>query len=530
MSDMDYRPDPDDLDDAEFERALRALRRRRVIGATLVLGALVAFFIIPWSQSVGVSGRVAPAHWARVRSEVPGVVREVKHNGGDAVEEGDVIAVLDSNEQRDALEAARLALTRERQKLADLELRLRQNGILREGADAAVREAERRAVAAESVEDARIEDLQPAAAAVLEGVRAFTIKARGQLVVDGRTATALNGEPMLHMIDAAMASYVERAEVVADHLSDGGGDEAGRELRARLDSVRFTFALAESSMRELLLKHEVVVRGLLAPVELRAIVDQLEREGRDLTQSFAGLASVARGLTGSPAERREWVRSAEEKRQLQTNETERVEAERETFASSIAQAELIVRAAERNEGKTAIHAPISGTLSETQLAELDLVGPNAAVGVIENTDELVLKVLVVDHDWPLVAEGQPVSADVGDGRTLNGSVAWKVPRPGQEVRDQEWNVLVRLDGDTTGIEAGTKIKGAVVVGRRSLLGRLLNRRQQGQQLASSVAGTRLAFVNDPTEQRAASALGELAATEVTPGAPATDPSEAADRN
>jgi hypothetical protein len=42
--------------------------------------------------------------------------------------------------------------------------------------------------------------------------------------------------------------------------------------------VRFTFALAESSMRELLLKHEVVVRGLLAPVELRAIVDQLERE------------------------------------------------------------------------------------------------------------------------------------------------------------------------------------------------------------------------------------------------------------
>ena len=130
---------------------------------------------------------------------------------------------------------------------------------------------------------------------------------------------------------------------------------------------------------------------------------------------------------------------------------------------------------------------------------------------------------MVDHDWPLVAEGQPVSADVGDGRTLNGSVAWKVPRAGQEVRDQEWNVLVRLDGDTTGIEAGTKIKGAVVVGRRSLLGRLLNRRQQGQQLASSVAGTRLAFVNDPTEQRAASALGELAATEVTPGAPVTDP-------
>ena len=117
-------------------------------------------------------------------------------------------------------------------------------------------------------------------------------------------------------------------------------------------------------MRELLLKHEVVVRGLLAPVELRAIVDQLEREGRDLTQSFAGPRVGGAGLDGLASGRREWVRSAEEKRQLQTNETERVEAERETFASSIAQAELIVRAAERNEGKTAIHAPISGTLSE----------------------------------------------------------------------------------------------------------------------------------------------------------------------
>ena len=186
MSDMDYRPDPDELDDAEFERALRALRRRRVIGATLVLGALVAFFIIPWSQSVGVSGRVAPAHWARVRSEVPGIVREVKHNGGDAVEEGDVIAVLDSNEQRDALEAARLALTRERQKLADLELRLRQNSILREGADAAVREAERRAVAAERRG-------RPHRGSAARGCRRARGRPRlhdqsaGQLVVDGRT-------------------------------------------------------------------------------------------------------------------------------------------------------------------------------------------------------------------------------------------------------------------------------------------------------------------------------------------------------
>jgi multidrug resistance efflux pump len=526
-STTDYRPDPDDLEDAEFERALRTLRRRRAITILGVVGTLAAILTVPWNKSVGVSGRVAPAHWARVRSEVSGVVREVKRNGGAIVQEGDVIAVLDSNEQRDALAAARLALTRERQKLADLELRLQQNRILRDGSDAAVHDAERRAVAAESVEGARIEELEPAATQVLEGVRGFTIKARGQLAIDGRGAAPLRGEASLQAIDAAMATYVERAEAVADHLSDGAGDEAGREVRARLDSVRFTFALAESSMREILLKHEVVVRGLLAPVELRSIVDQLEREGRDLTQAFAGLASVTSGLTGTPAERREWVRSAEEKRQLATNETERVEAERETFESSIAQAELMVRAAERAEGKTAIHAPISGTLSESQLAELDLVGANVAVGIIEDTDQRVLKVRAAESDVALVAEGQPVTAEV-DGRTLTGTVAWKVPRVGQEVRDQEWNVLVRLDGDTPGIDLGTKVDGAVAVGRRSLLGRFLDRRQQGPQSAS-VAGTRMALVNDPTETRAAG-LSELAATDRAAGTDATEVSEAAGSN
>ena len=528
MSDMDYRPDPEELSDDEFEQALRAQTRRRLIAATTVVGGLMTFLAMPWSQSIDVSGRVAPARWAKVRSEVSGVIREVKRKSGDAVQEGDVIAVLDSEEQRDALEGARLALTRERQKLADLELRLQQNRILRTGSDAAVHDAEQRVVAAESVEDARIEEIEPAAAAVLAGVRTFTIKARGQLAIDGRKAAPLRAEQSMQEIETAMGNYVARADAVAERLSNGAGDEAARELRARLDGVRFTFALADSSMREVALKHEVVVRGLLAPVELRQIVDQLERESRDLAQSFSSVATVTRGLVGSTGDRREWVRTAEEKRQLLANETERVEAERETVQSSIAQAELLVRAAERNEGKTAIHAPISGTLSETQLAELDGIGPNASVGVIEDTDQLVLKVRVLEPDWPLVAEGQAVSADIG-GRTVTGTVAWKVPRAGQEVRDQEWNLLVRVDSDVTGIEAGAKAEGAVVVGRRSFLRRLLDR-QQGRQYASSVAGTRLALVNDPTEQRSSADVGELAASDAVVGAGAPGLAEAAGSN
>jgi multidrug resistance efflux pump len=502
MADVDVRPDLDELDDPEFEEALRARTRRRWIMIAVGVLAIVGLFNVPWNESVSASGRVAPARWAKVRSEVPGLVREVRRRSGDVVQEGDVIAVLDSEEQRDALETSRLALTREKQKLADLALRLRENGILREGADAAVHEAERRALAAERIEDARLAALEPSAASVIDDVRTFTLKARSQLALDARRIAPLGAEPLLQASDAAIASYGARAEDVADHVSSVAGDDAGRELRERLENVRFAFALAESSMHEIALKHEFVRRGLLAPVELRELVSQLERESRDLGQSFTALASAARAWKGSPAERREWVRSAEERRQILANETERVEAERETVESSIAQAELLVRAAERNEGKTAIHAPIGGMLTESALAELDGVAANAPVGVIEDNDRLVLKVRASDGDWGRVAEGQPVTANVG-GRALRGTVTWKVPRPGQEVRDQEWNVLVQIDGDVDDVRPGAKVDATVAVGRRSYLGRLVER--QGPELASAAGG---AFVNDPTEQRGA---GELAA-------------------
>jgi hypothetical protein len=259
-------------------------------------------------------------------------------------------------------------------------------------------------------------------------------------------------------------------------------------------------------MQEILLKGELVTQELLAPVALRELVNQLDRESMDLAQSFRAYASAARGLAGSPAERHERVRSAEESRQLLGNEAQRLEAERQTVESGIAQAELAVRAAERHQGKTAIRAPIGGTLSETELAEFDGVGANASVGVVEDTGRLVLKVQVPEADLYRVAEGQGVVADAR-GHTLRGVVAWKVPLAGQEVRDQEWNVLVDVDGDAAPVEPGAKVEAAVAVGRRSLLRQLLDR--NGAEPASE---PRVAFVDDPTEQRPGT-LRELATTE-----------------
>jgi multidrug efflux pump subunit AcrA (membrane-fusion protein) len=509
MMNMDYRPTTDEIDeeDLEFEEALRARTRRRWMMGGGMVALIAGLLVIPWSESVELSGRVAPARWARVRSEAPGVVREVRRRSGDPVQEGDVIAVLDSDEQRDAVEGARLALTRERQRLADLELRLRESSILREGGDAAVRDAERRAAAATRIEDARLAELEPASSAVLRNIREFTIKARDQVSIAASEAPPFSGDEMLQTVEVPMGRYVDRAQQIAAHLNNAVGDEAGRDFTARLENVRFNFGLARSSMYEIVRKHEFVTRGLLAPVELRGLVNELEGESRDLAQSFDGLASAARGWKGSPTERHEWVRSAEEKRQLLENEAQRVEAEREAVASAIGQAELAVRAAERNEGKTAIHAPMSGTLAESALAELNGIAANAPVGVVEDTNQLVLKVHVPDADWPRVVEGQAANANV-NGYMVRGTVTWKVPRLGQEVRDQQWNVLIRVDGDVPKVQPGTRINGTVSVGWRSLLLRWIDRQRPESASASATA-----LVDDPTERRSSAEPAQLAARE-----------------
>src|SRR6185369_17252499 len=157
----------------------------------------------------------------------------------------------------------------------DLELRQRQNAILRQGANTAVEQAVRRAEAAEHIEDARLAKLDPAAASVVDVLHTFTIKARGQVAVEARSAPSFAGEQLVRAADDAMVQYVQRAGDVADHVESVVGTDAGRELRARLENVRFSFGLARSSLQEIALKHEYVARGLLAPVELRGLVNQL---------------------------------------------------------------------------------------------------------------------------------------------------------------------------------------------------------------------------------------------------------------
>src|SRR5262249_52141508 len=158
----------------------------------------------------------------------------------------------------------------------------------------------------------------------------------------------------------------------------------------------------------ILLKRELVTQDYLAPSALRELSHQLEREAMDLAQTFRTLAASGRSLAGTPAERHERVRAADESARLLANEGERLEAERASVAGGMGQAELAVRGAERNTGRTAIRSPIRGVLTGAGVAEFDGVGANAAVGVVESSAGRVLKLRVGEPDWHRVAPGQEV--------------------------------------------------------------------------------------------------------------------------
>jgi len=502
MSERNHRPeldaDPRELAEAQFdEEALRARRRQYGYTAAAIAIAGLVLLAIPWRDHVKASGRIAPQRWARVHTEAPGVVREVTHAVGDPIEQGEVIAVLDFDEQRDALEAARLALSREHEKLTDLELRLRENAIQREGADAVAQLAREQVAAAQRIGGSRLAALDPIADTVLEGVRGFANEARSELAKNRGSGAenAFKGEKRYREARDAMSRYSEGAAAVADHLAKVAGSEAGRQFRFELEDLRFAYDLADHSMEEILTKHELVQRGFLAPVALREPCVELEREAMQLANSFRALSGNARTLLGSPAEQSERVRAAEEGRQLLASEAGRLEAERASVASDISAAELGVRAAERHEGKTVIRAPIRGTLAGESLSRFDAVGANTSVGVVEDASRLVLKVHVDDADFRRVKVGQTVEARARDGRTLRGSVLWRTPVRGQEVRDQAWNVLIQLDGDNSGVELGQKVTASIDVGKRSVLGRWL---EPGESMAFE---PRVAFVEDPTELR-----------------------------
>jgi multidrug resistance efflux pump len=501
MSEQNLRPELDaqgELEESQFdEEALRARRRQYGLTAAAIAIVGVAILAIPWRDHVKASGRIAPQRWARVHSEAPGVVREVTHTTGDAIEQGEVIAVLDYDEQSDALEAARLALAREGEKLADLELRLRENAIQREGADAVAKSAVERAVAAERIDGARLAALDPVADAALEGVRGFTTEVRTELSKkrSDPAEAVFKGEDQYRKVRDAMARYSERAAAVADQLVKVAGSEAGRQFRFELEDLHFAYDLADHSMEEILMKHQLMERGFIAPVALRAPCIELEREAMALAHSFRALSGSARTVLGSPAEQSERVRGAEESRRLLASESERLEAERASVASEIAAAELGVRSAERHQGKTAIRAPIRGTLAGESLSRFDAVSANGSVGVVEDASRLVLKVHVEEADFRRISVGQAVESHAPDGRSLRGSVVWRAPLAGQAVRDQAWNVLIQLEGNNAGFELGDKVMASIDVGRRSLLGRWL---KPADEIATA---PRIAFVEDPTELR-----------------------------
>ena len=352
----------------------------------------------PGATHVEASGRIAPQRWARVHSEAPGVVREVTRTSGDAVEEGDVIAVLDSDEQRDALEAARLALARERQKLADLELRLRENAILREGADARrrIREgtggrrgAHRWLPARGARSDrgrgarrrARFHN-RSARRALDESQRACGSRVRGRGSVPesaGREWRAIPNAPPRSPTTSPRSPAPRPA---------GSSGPSSRTCASPT-------SLADHSMEEILDEARARDAG---PPRVRG-APRADRSARARDHANSRMASArsreAPGPCWAPARSRASAcavpRRAGGSSQTSPSASRRsapVSRARSPRPSSPFAPPSATRARRRSA------RPIRGTLAGEALARFDAVGANTSVGVVEDANRLVLKVRV----------------------------------------------------------------------------------------------------------------------------------------
>ena len=105
-------------------RFLEIPRRRRVTWTIAAAAVLILLFVVPWRLRVAGPARVLRGRRAAVTAGVDGTVMSVLRHEGDTVKTGDVIATLDPESYRSALEDARSAY-----RIADSEVtRFRESG------------------------------------------------------------------------------------------------------------------------------------------------------------------------------------------------------------------------------------------------------------------------------------------------------------------------------------------------------------------------------------------------------------------
>ena len=105
-----------------------AARKQQLLSVSttrwLQVGAVVlALIVIPWKMRVGVNASVVPAEQRAVTAQAEGVIQQVRVKEGDVVAAGDVLAVLDSGEDRVRLERARAELAQAQRELGEAESR-----------------------------------------------------------------------------------------------------------------------------------------------------------------------------------------------------------------------------------------------------------------------------------------------------------------------------------------------------------------------------------------------------------------------
>jgi multidrug resistance efflux pump len=348
-----------------------------------------------FASVVSVTGEVVPAEWATVSAQAGGTAVEVLVEPGDEVAAGDLLVRLDAADAEFAVKRAQVAVEAAQASLAVLQARPRREEV--------------------AVAEAQVEATQPAvdqAEARLAQLRAGSLDAE---------IAAAKAQVTLKEIDELVADEFHDDTMKCFNVKIPGQEKkqicpllgpTEEKARFRLDAVREESDAARSRLQAL-----IGQRG----DRLHAAELAVERAKEQQDAAEAQLAQAKAG--GSPEE----IAAAE---------------------AAIRQAEAALKKAEVALERTAVRAPLGGTVGMVQLRENELVAPGQPLVTVGDLDTLWVETTDLDEiDVARVDVGQAVDVtfDALPDRVFTGLVKRISPMAESDGGGVNYTAIVELE-------------------------------------------------------------------------------------
>lgn len=372
------------------------------------------------SGDIIAEGTLEPAHWNEIAYSVAGTVEEVLVAEGDMVEEGQILARLDSVYQKAALAQAEAGLSRAKAHLAELQAGPRTQEI--EVAQTAIEGA--KAQLERIQQGPRPEEIAPATAAL--GIAQASLQkvqegASEDLLIAARADLA-NADAAVAQAQAAYDRVALQANVgeLPQSLQLQQATNARQAAQARLDELSRGATAADIAIA----RRQVE--------QAQAQIDLLNAPTRssDITAAQAEInRAVAQLNLLEAGARPETIAAAE---------------------ADVASAQAALDQATRGLADRELRAPFAGTATDVRLKVGDQLAPGVPVVTLADLSRFFVRTDdLTELDIARVAVDQQVAVtlDALPGREFSGTVREISLEAGDHLGDVVYDVLIELSGD-----------------------------------------------------------------------------------